>query len=446
MERYQALDVRHMWHPCSHMHDYEAYPAVAVRRARGVWLYTEDGRRILDAVSSWWVNLFGHGNRRIARAIAKQSKKLEHVIFANYTHEPASRLAAELSGLFDHQLPRVFFADNGSSAVEIALKMSYHFRVNTGAPERDGFGFISGAYHGETVGALSVGALGLYKRIYQPMLMNTAALPGPDCYRCPYGLSRETCNAECFSGTERSIRENAHLSAVIIEPMLQAADGMKMYPARYLIKLRALTRTLGIHLICDEIASGFGRTGAMMASHHASIVPDIVTVSKGLTGGFLPLSAVLVSEAMYQAFYAPYSENKAFLHSHSYTGNPIACAAANAVFALFRERDVLSDIAEKGAYIRERAMAIAGHPSVGEIRSLGMVTAIELVADKASKQPLDSALRTGYRIYREAEHNGVLLRNLGDILYFMPPYVISRREIDRMVDTALRAIRSILPE
>lgn len=441
---YKALDERHVWHPCSQMHDYEAYPAVPVRRAKGVWLYTEDGKKILDAVSSWWVNLFGHANGRIARAVARQAKTLEHVIFANYTHEPAARLAENLSGLFSGALPRVFFADNGSAAVEVALKMSYHYRVNSGEAKRDAFAFISGAYHGETVGALSVGSLGLYKKVYAPMLMPASEVPGPDCYRCPFGRTRDGCAVECFAGTEKAIRSQERLSAVIIEPMLQAADGMKMYPAKYLIKLRALTKELGIHLICDEIAAGFGRTGMMMASHHADIVPDIVCVSKGLTGGFLPLSAVLVSDAMYTAFYAPYSEQKAFMHSHSYTGNPIACAAANAVFDIFRESDVLGMIREKGAYIRQRAMALADHPSAGEIRSIGMVTAIELVQDRSAKKPFDGG-RIGYRIYREAEKNGVLLRNLGDVLYFMPPYVISRREMDHMVDTAVRAVRSVLP-
>ncbi|MBI4977186.1 MAG: adenosylmethionine--8-amino-7-oxononanoate transaminase [Spirochaetes bacterium] len=440
----QELDKKHIWHPCSHMHDYEEHPALPVTHAKGVWLHLEDGRKILDAISSWWVNIFGHCNDRIVHAIQKQTAELEQVIFANYTHAPAAKLAAHLSALFDDRLPKVFYADNGSAAVEVALKMSYHYRVNTGTPLRKKFVYVSGAYHGETTGALSVGALGLFKKVYEPMLMDTVEAPGPDCYRCPLGLNRDLCHAECFTGIERVLNEQAdQISAVIIEPMLQAADGMKIYSAVFLKKLRALTADLGIHLICDEIAAGFGRTGTMMATHHAGILPDFVCVSKGLTGGFLPLSAVLTSETIYKAFYAPFSEQRSFMHSHSYTGNAIACAAACAVFDIFGESNVLAEIRKSGAHIRECADTIAEHPRVGEIRSIGMVTAIELVADKETRTSLPVNDRIGYQIYRYAESEGVLLRNIGDVIYFMPPYTITKDEIKFMTDVAIKSIRAI---
>lgn len=427
------------------MQDYEDYPATVISHAKGVWLYKKDGAKILDAISSWWVNIFGHGNKFIAREIKKQAKKLEHVIFANYTHESAVRLSEKLSGLFDHRLPKIFFTDNGSSAVEVALKMSFQYRQIVGETRRTRFAYISDGYHGETVGALSVGSLGLYKKIFEPMLMDTLEAPGPDCFRCPYDQKRYTCDAECFEKTRRFLAEHSQvLSAIIIEPILQVAGGMKIYPAIFLKKIRELCSQLNIHLICDEIASGFGRTGKIMASHHAQITPDFVCLSKGLTGGFLPLAAVLTSNEIFEAFYAPYLEHKAFMHSHSYTGNPIATRAACAVMDLFEKTNILKKSLKRGDYIRERAQKFLSHKNVGEIRSIGMVTAIELVKNRKTRESLDGRNRTGYRIYRRAESKGVLLRNLGDVIYFMPPLVIKKKEIDFMVDVAFDSMRKIL--
>jgi adenosylmethionine-8-amino-7-oxononanoate aminotransferase len=355
------------------------------------------------------------------------------------------KLASHLSELFDHRLNRVFYTDNGSSAIEAALKLSFQYHQNTGDTGRTGFVYISGAYHGETIGALSMSSLSFYKKVFEPLLVRSREVEGPDCLRCPFKLKRESCQGECIASAEQFFEEHGKTtSAVIIEPMVQCAAGMQIYSPVYLKKLRALTGKHGIHLICDEIASGFGRTGKMMASHHAGITPDIVCVSKGITGGFLPLAAVLTSETLYQAFYSDYHENKAFLHSHSYTGNPVSCQAACTVFEIFQESDWMSEIRRKGELIRKSVEELTDHPNVAEIRSIGMITAIELVKNKTTLERLDPSQRTGYRIYREAEKNGVLLRNLGDIIYFMPPYIIREDEIQLMTDTAKQAIRKIL--
>lgn len=439
------LDRKHIWHPCSQMKEYEEFPSISIKRGEGVWLYKENGDKILDAVSSWWVNIFGHCNKHIVDKISEQARTLEHVIFANYTHEPAVKLGAYLSGLFDGKLPKIFYGDNGSSGIEIALKMSYHYRVNNGDKKRRKFMYITGGYHGETVGALSVGSVEIFKEVYKPMLFNAIECQGPDCYRCPYGKNYSDCDAECFVSAERLIKKNyKSVTAFIIEPMVQCVAGMKIYSPRYLQKLRETCTKYDIHLICDEIAVGFGRTGKMVASNHAGIVPDFAAVSKGLTGGFLPLSAVLVKEEIYMSFYDSYLSNKAFLHSHSYSGNPLACAAACAVFELFERNDVLSMINEKGGYIKEKISVLKDNKYVGDIRSIGMITAVEIVKDKKTKEPFESSMRIGHSIYRDAEKNGVLLRNIGDIIYFMPPYIINYDEIDFMIKVAIESILGVL--
>ncbi len=444
-EKLMDLEKKHIWHPCSQMKDYEEYPATPIVKAQGVWLETIDGKKILDAISSWWVNIFGHCNPYISQKISEQLNTLEHVIFANYTHKPAIILGKRLSSLFNDQLPRVFYADNGSSAIEVAIKMSYHYWYNKNKKEKNLFGYITGAYHGETLGALSVGDLSLYKETYSPLLINTIHLQGPDCFRCPYNLKREECNAECFEKSQKSIEVNKkNMAAIIIEPIVQCANGMSIYPPIFLKKLREYTTNNEIHLICDEIAVGFGRTGKMMATHHANIIPDFVVVSKALTGGFLPLSAVLTTEEVYNTFYGPYIERKAFLHSHSYTGNPLACSAACAVFEIFEKENVLEMVNYKGKLIYNSVIELADYKYVGEIRNIGIITAIELVKDKKNKTQFDWQERIGYKIYREAEKNGVLLRNLGDIIYFMPPYVINEDEINFMTKIAKDAILKIL--
>lgn len=433
----QDLDLKHIWHPCSQMKDYETFPPIVIERGEGVWLYDKQGKRYLDAVSSWWVNLFGHANPRISKAIADQANKLEHVIFANFTHEPAIHVARKLVEVTPEGLEKVFFADNGSSSIEIALKMSFQYRAQTGQPKKQRFLAFSNAYHGETIGALSVGAVDLYNKVFEPLLLNVEYAQGPKCYRCPFNEHPETCNAPCTLFVEEKFEEHGDtLSAAIIEPLIQIAGGMNMYPPIFLKKLRTLCDKYDIHLIADEIAVGFGRTGTLFACEQAEITPDFLCLSKGITGGYLPLSAVLTTNKIYYAFYDDYGTMKAFLHSHSYSGNPLALRAAQEVLTIFEEEQVLETIANKAKLLNSLAHeAFDNLPFVGEYRQLGFVGAIELVVDKENKTPLPSNERIGYQIYQRALEKGLLLRPLGNILYFMPPYVISEEEIQWMVQT-----------
>ncbi|MDI3534458.1 MAG: adenosylmethionine---8-amino-7-oxononanoate aminotransferase [Thermosediminibacterales bacterium] len=442
MNYLQKKDLRYIWHPCSQMKDYEDFPPIVIERGEGAYLYDINGKAYLDAISSWWVNLFGHSNERINRAIQRQVKNLEHVIFANFSHRPAIELAERIVQITPEGLNKVFFADNGSSAVEVALKLSFQYHQQTGNPSKTRFVAISDAYHGETLGALSVGDIDLYSKIYKPLLIKTYKVQGPDCYRCKYGRCRQDCGAECFEHMERLVSQNhREICGVIIEPLVQGAAGMKIYPPVYLRKLRDLCTQYNIHLIADEIAVGFGRTGKMFACEHAGISPDIMCLSKGLTAGYMPLSLTLVTDEIYRAFYCDYTELKAFMHSHSYTGNPIACAVACESLNIFEEDKVLEKNIQKSRLIGELATELAkDHPYVGEFRQLGMVGALELVKDKKTREEFEWTKRVGYHIYRIALDKGILLRPLGNVIYFMPPYVVEEKDIELMVNVAFQSI------
>jgi len=442
MNLFRKRDLQYIGHPCSQMKDYEKFSPIVIERGKGAYLYDMNGKKYLDAVSSWWVNIFGHANDRISRVVSEQAEKLEHVIFANFTHPAAIDLAEELVHITPEGLSKVFFADNGSSAVEAALKMSFHYHQQTGHPEKTRFAAITDAYHGETLGALSLGDPDLYSKIYKPLMLSTLRATGPDCYRCPYGHTRKTCNAECFESMERLVSDHAgELCAVVIEPLVQCAAGMKIYPPVYLKKLRDLCRVNEIHVIADEIAVRFGRTGKMFACEHAGISPDILCLSKGITAGYLPLSVVMTTEDIYGAFYGEYTDLKVFLHSHSYTGNALACAAALESLNIFRTENILKRNEEKARLLGEKVNALFhDHQYLGEYRQLGMIGALELVADRKTKEPFDWKKRVGYGIYRLALERGVILRPLGNVIYFMPPYVVEEKDIDFMVRTALESI------
>ncbi len=421
-------DLAVLWHPCTQMKDHERLPLIPVRRARGVWLEDLEGRRYLDAISSWWVNLFGHAHPRISEAVARQARELEHVLLAGFTHEPAVRLAERLTALAPEGLSRCFYADNGSSAVEVALKMSFHYWRNRGE-QRDRFVNLSNSYHGETLGALAVGDVALYKETYEPLLMRPVTVPSPDCF----GLPRAEWDAHArrmFAHMEAALERHAgKVCAVIVEPLVQCAGHMRMYPPSYLRLLREACDRFGVHLIADEIAVGFGRTGTLFACEQAGIAPDFLCLSKGLTGGYLPLAAVLTTEEVYQAFYDDYETLRAFLHSHSYTGNPLGCAAALATLELFETEPVLERNRGLAARMAEAAAPLAEHPHVGEVRQTGMILAIELVRDKARREPYPWQERRGLRVYEHGLREGVLLRPLGNVVYWMPPYVITEEEI-----------------
>mgnify|MGYP001551317675 FL=1 len=423
-------DLEVIWHPCTQMKDNETLTLVPIKSGKGVYLYDFDGNAYIDAVSSWWVNIFGHANEKINNKIKAQLDTLEHVLLAGFTHEPAIELAHKLVNMTPKGLEKVFYVDNGSSAVEAALKMSYHYHLNRGK-RKALFLSLSNSYHGETIGALSVGDVELYKDTYEPLLIANMQVS------VPKDQSVEAAK-EALQDLEKVLKEKSdEIAAFIIEPLIQGAGGMHMYHPTYLSGARALTKEYNVHLIADEIMTGFGRTGKMFACDHAEISPDFMTLSKALTGGYLALSVVMTTLDVYQAFYCDYNEYKAFLHSHSYTGNPLACAAALATMDIFENNDVLGENEKKSSYIMEKLKKFSLLSNVKEIRQQGMVTAIELEGYQATE-------RVGLKVYEYALTKGVLLRPLGHVIYFMPPYVITYEEIDKMIDVAYEGVKRIL--
>jgi len=430
-------DLRVVWHPCTQMKDHEWLPMIPIARGAGVWLYDHDGRRYLDAISSWWVNLFGHANPRINAALTAQLGRLEHVLLAGFTHEPAVALAEQLTRLAPPGLTRCFFADNGSSAIEVALKMSFHYWRNCGRTTKRRFVTLSNSYHGETLGALAVGHVELYREIYQPLLMDVITVPTPDCYEREDGEDWEAHSRRMFAHMEEALTRHAEeVCAVIVEPLVQCASGMRMYHPTYLQLLRAACDRHGVHLIADEIAVGFGRTGTLFACEQAGITPDFLCLSKGLTGGYLPLSVVLTREAVFAAFYAEYAQSRAFLHSHSYTGNPLACTAALATLAIFESDAVIERNRALAAHLEDRVQELAELEHVAEVRQTGMIVAAEIARHGNRRAPFPWQERRGLRVYRHGLEHEALLRPIGNVVYFMPPYVITPQQIDRLVATA----------
>jgi adenosylmethionine-8-amino-7-oxononanoate aminotransferase len=426
-----------LWHPCTQMRDHETLPPIPIRRGQGVWLEDFNGKRYLDAISSWWVNLFGHANPRINAAIQNQLQNLEHVILAGFTHEPVVRLSERLIEIAPRGLAHCFYASDGSAALEIALKMSFHYWQNRGEPKRTRFINLANSYHGETLGALSVGDVALYKETYRPLLLEAITVKSPDCYDRESGESWADYSTRLFAEMEKALERHAgEVCAVVVEPLVQCAGGMRMYDPVYLKLLRQACDKYRVHLIADEIAVGFGRTGTLFACEQAGIAPDLLCLGKGLTGGYLPLSACLATDEIYQAFYAEYTARKAFLHSHSYTGNPLACSAALATLDIFRDDDVLNRNRQLATHMAQATAALAEHPHVAEVRQTGMILAIEMVKDRKTREPFPWQERRGLAVYRHALEQGALLRPLGDVIYFMPPYVIQPEEIDFLAQVA----------
>ncbi len=446
MNNWQKEDLKYIWHPCSQMKDYEELPPIVIDKAEGINLYDVDGNCYKDVVSSWWCNLLGHCNPRINNAIKKQLDTLEHVIFANFTHKTAITLCQKLMEVLPKGLCKFNFADNGSASIEMAMKMSFQYHQQTGHTNKKRFMALSDAYHGETIGALSVGACDLYSEIYKPILMDVVRVNGPDCFRCPYGKTRDNCCCECFEKAEKTFAEFGNdTCAILVEPLLQGSAGMKIYPPLYLTKLRELCNKYNVHLIADEIATGYGRTGKMFAFDWAGVSPDIMCLSKGLTGGYMPMSLCVTTQKIYDAFYADYLSGKAFMHSHTYSGNPLGCSAGIEVLNILKDENIIEQANKKAVYfnsiIKEKFLNLK---NVGEVRNLGLINAIELVKDKNTKEPFDSKLRLGYQIYKKALKKGVLLRPLGDVIYFNPPLIIEEADMDFVTDVALECTNEIL--
>ncbi|MDD2740031.1 MAG: adenosylmethionine--8-amino-7-oxononanoate transaminase [Methylomonas lenta] len=435
-------DLAVLWHPCSQMKDHEHLPLIPIKSGLGVWLEDFAGNRYLDAISSWWVNLFGHANPLINQAIKGQLDTLEHVILGGFTHQAAVELAEKLVEITPPGLNKCFYADNGSSAIEVALKMSFHYWRNLGQTQKTKFITLENSYHGETLGALAVGNVALYKDTYGPLLMDVITVAGPDCYYREVGESWEQYSSRRFADMDLVLSEHAdQVCAVIVEPLVQCAGSMRMYDPVYLKLLRAACDKYNVHLIADEIAVGFGRTGSLFACEQAGISPDFMCLSKGLTGGYLPLSAVMTTDVVYQAFYDDYQNLTAFLHSHSYTGNALGCRAALATIEIFQTQDVLGNNRRLAEAMAKAAERFKEHPNVAEVRQIGMIVAIELVKHKQSRQPYPWQQRRGLKVYQYALSKGVLLRPLGNVIYFMPPYVITEQEIELMAEVAWQGIQ-----
>jgi len=419
-------DLKYIFHPCTQMKDHEKLPLIPIQKGKKAYIYDYNGNKYLDCISSWWVNLFGHSNKYINQKLSNQANTLEHTIFAGFTHKPAIDLARRLVDLTPKNLEKVFFADNGSSAVEISLKMAFQYFKNKGE-SRPIFVSLENSYHGETMGALAVSDTGLYKDIYTDILLETIQAKSP-------ALVDED---EAIEHMQKVLEENnGKVSSVIVEPLVQCAGSMKMYKPSYLTRLRALCDKYGVFLIADEVAVGFGRTGTMFACEQANISPDFLCLSKGITAGYLPLSVVLFSNDTYNAFYCDYNEGKSFLDSHSYTGNALACAVANATLDIFENKNIIEKNKDKIEYIEKLTQKFKLLDNVLEVRQTGMICAIELKGYSAQE-------RIGLKIFQKALKQGVYIRPLGHVIYFMPPYIFTKKQIKKMIDTTYKIVSTL---
>jgi adenosylmethionine-8-amino-7-oxononanoate aminotransferase len=417
----------HLWHPFTQ--EGVDPPPLSIRSAKGVFLETQDGRQILDAISSWWVNIHGHSHPAIAEAIGKQAARLEHVLFAGFSHEPAEELAARLGKIVPAPLRHVFFSDDGSTAVEIALKLAVQYWKNCGRPQKQKIVALENAYHGDTVGAMSVSDDSPFTAAFDSLRIPVLRTHSASCAHCPVGLTRATCQIECLNKLEVLLAEQGdEIAAVIVEPLLQGAGGMIVHPEEFLSGVRRLTAAHDVLLIADEVLTGFGRTGRMFACERAAVVPDLMCVAKGLTGGFLTLAATFATERVHDAFTGG-DRGRAFFHGHSYTANPIACAAANASLGIFESEPVFERIAAIEKVHTARLSAFAAHRIVSDVRLIGTVAAIELVVPDAGYL---SSLRP--RLYQYYLNRGVLLRPLGNVVYILPPYVITADQLNFVYD------------
>ncbi|HKO88930.1 MAG TPA: adenosylmethionine--8-amino-7-oxononanoate transaminase [Burkholderiales bacterium] len=417
-----------VWHPCTQMKQHEQLPLVPIARGQGAWLFDFDDRRFLDAIGSWWVNLFGHANPRINEALIAQLGKLEHVMLAGFTHEPVIDLSERLGGMTGRRLGHCFYASDGASAIEIALKMSFHFWRNEGKADKQDFVCLKGSYHGETLGALSVTDVALFRDAYAPLLRQCNVVESPDWRNAAPGESPQAYAVRCAQTLERYMEQHhQRTAALIVEPLVQCATGMAMYDAEYLRQARAICDRYEVHLIADEIAVGCGRTGSFFACEQADIWPDFLCMSKGLSGGYLPLSVVLSTDAIYECFYDD-NVARGFLHSHSYTGNPLACAAAVATLDIFEDDKVLDSNAAMGAHMHLRFQAIAQHPRVRNFRRTGMIFAFEVHS---------SEVQFAREFYAAALKQELLLRPIGNTVYFMPPYIINEEEVAFLAERTL---------
>lgn len=442
-DKLRELDYRYCWHPFTQMQGWFEEDAPVIERGEGVYLWDTDGKKYLDGISSLWVTLHGHCRAEIGEAIAAQLALLEHSTMLGLTSVPATELAAKLASLTPPGLSRVFYSDSGSTAVEIALKMAFQFCAQAGRTNRSKFVHFVNSYHGDTIGSVSLGGINLFQEIYGPLLFETIAAPYPYCYRCPLELAPDSCELKCTGSLAEVLEQHGEeVAAVVIEPLVQGAAGMLTAPPGHLRRVRELCNEYGALLICDEVATGWGRTGRLWACEHEDVSPDILCTAKGLTGGYLPLAATIAMEEIFEGFLGPHESRKTFFHGHTYTGNPLACAAALASIGVFETENTLEKMQPRIAQLTEGLAEIAKMPHVGDVRQRGFMVGIELVRDKKTKEPYDYAKRTGHRVILEARKRGAILRPLGDVIVLMPPLVISQAEMSellRVTDESIEA-------
>ncbi|MCX6344715.1 MAG: adenosylmethionine--8-amino-7-oxononanoate transaminase [Armatimonadetes bacterium] len=435
MDERIKIDLAHNWHPFTQMEQLNETPPLLIERAEGVKLYASDGKVYYDTVASWWCNIHGHCRKEISDAISKQAAALDHILFAAITHDPAVSLSKKLCGIAPNGLSRVFYSDNGSCSVEIALKMSAQYWQNIGQTQKRRFICFDRGYHGDTIGAMSVGGIDLYTAHFKHLMFDSIRIPTPYCYRCPMRLEKKTCGCACIEYLEKALDKHAaELAAVIMEPMLLGAGGMIIYPAEYIKRARELTTAHNVHLIFDEVTTGFGRTAKMFAADHANVSPDLMCLSKGLTGGTLPLAATLVTEAIFDAFAGPAGGTETFYHGHTFTANPIACAAANANLALFETENTLANAAYLQARLTEDFESYKTHPLVGDVRVIGCCAALELVKDKTTKEPLSAADMAKIGFYKRGFDHGIILRPVANVVYLFLPLVTVEPDLQEMLN------------
>ncbi len=438
-------DIKNIWHPFTQMKDYENEAPLIIDRGKGIYIWDTDGNRYMDAISSWWVNTLGHSHPRLNEAIKRQLDKIEHVLLAGFSHVPAIELAEKLVELTPEKLTKVFYSDNGSTAVEVALKMAYQYCQQMGKPQKNKFVALKNSYHGDTIGAVSVGGVDVYHKIYKPMLFDIFQAESPYCYRCPMGKNKESCDIECMGSVEEIFcKHHGEIAGIIVEPIVQAAGGMIIYPAEYLKRLRKLCDEYKVFLIDDEVAMAFGRTGKLFAFEHAQVVPDLVCLAKGITSGYLPLAVTMATDEIYRAFYDDYEKLKTFFHGHSFTGNPIAASVAVENLKILEEEQVIESLPPKIEALRSNLEKFRELDCVGDIRQAGMVGAIEVVKNKETKEPYRFEERIGHKIYKQALKRGAILRPLGSVIYFMPPYAITEEEIRQVVDIGVDSVKAAL--
>ena len=440
------LDRRFLWHPFTQMRDWLASEPLVIASGEGNFLIDDSGRRYLDGVSSLWCNVHGHRHPTIDRAIAAQLGRIAHSTTLGLTHAPAVELAARMVEVAPPGLRRVFYSDAGATAVEIALKLAFQYWQLRGRPERHRFASLVEAYHGDTIGAVSLGYSETFHRFHRPLLFDVLRLPPPHFYRRRDGLDEDAASAAAIAAAENTFaRHGSELAAIVIEPLVQGAAGMWTHPVAYLRAIARLAREAGTLLVCDEVATGFGRTGAMFASQLAGVSPDLLCAGKGITGGYLPLAATLTSEEVFDAFLGPYEDFVTFFHGHTYTGNPLACAAGIASLEVFESERTLENVAERARELADRlASDVAGLAHVGDVRQRGLMVGIELVPDSRRwSEPYPPAARIGHRVCEAVRRHGVFLRPLGNVIVLMPPLAVSSREIALLVDATAAAIRQV---